>query len=243
MTADHALLLDLQRHDTEADQARYRRDHHPARKELVDAEAAAAALAARAATVTAQRDLLAARQQTLEADVTATEARRAQVDRRLATGTNPKELQALSDEASMLARHQSAIEDQILEVMEQLEPLEAELQAISAEAATVEAKAAAALATLAEVDAAAAAELAGLGSARAAVAARLPADLRARYEALRTRLGGVAVAELRHGRCTGCNLSLSAVELDRLAHEPADVLAECEQCGRLLVRIDRGERS
>ena len=41
------------------------------------------------------------------------------------------------------------------------------------------------------------------------VAAPVPEELLARYEALRTRLGGVAVARLVGGRCDGCHLALA----------------------------------
>jgi predicted nucleic acid-binding Zn-ribbon protein len=79
-------------------------------------------------------------------------------------------------------------------------------------------------------------ELASLVDERAAAVSAVPEALVARYEKLRAKLGGVAVARLEHGRCTGCHLQLPATELDRLRHEPPDALAECEQCGRLLVR-------
>jgi hypothetical protein len=56
------------------------------------------------------------------------------------------------------------------------------------------------------------------------------------YEMLRTRLGGIGAARLEGGRCLGCNLSLSAVEVDRIRHEPPDAIVHCEECGRLLIR-------
>jgi uncharacterized protein len=52
---------------------------------------------------------------------------------------------------------------------------------------------------------------------------------------LRHDLGGIAVARLVGTNCGGCHLTLSAVELDRIRHEPGDAVVICEECGRLLV--------
>ena len=41
-----------------------------------------------------------------------------------------------------------------------------------------------------------------------------------RYEQLRHDLGGIAVARLVGTNCGGCHLTLSAVELDRIRHQP-----------------------
>ncbi|MDZ7733961.1 MAG: C4-type zinc ribbon domain-containing protein [Acidimicrobiia bacterium] len=56
------------------------------------------------------------------------------------------------------------------------------------------------------------------------------------YEKLRRQLGGIGVAPLEGGTCGGCNLTLSAVERDRIKSEPPDAVIHCEECGRLLVR-------
>ena len=47
---------------------------------------------------------------------------------------------------------------------------------------------------------------------------------------------GIAVATLDGPRCTGCNLELPTLELERVRAERPDVIIECEQCGRILVR-------
>jgi len=58
----------------------------------------------------------------------------------------------------------------------------------------------------------------------------------ARYERLRSKLGGVGVARLDGRQCTGCHLDLSPGELDLVRHAADDELVECPQCSRLLVR-------
>jgi predicted nucleic acid-binding Zn-ribbon protein len=58
----------------------------------------------------------------------------------------------------------------------------------------------------------------------------------ARYEQLRPKFGGVAIARLVGGRCDGCHLALAQAALERIRSAPPDALVECEECGRLLVR-------
>ena len=64
----------------------------------------------------------------------------------------------------------------------------------------------------------------------------VPAGLLATYDSMRPKLGGMAVAQLEHGHCTGCRLQLPASEIDRIKHQAADEIVTCEQCGRILVR-------
>jgi len=120
--------------------------------------------------------------------------------------------------------------------MEAIEPLDAELADLSGQE-----RAATDRADLLRVDVARAEEAveAGLGreqEARDDAVAGVADDLIDRYEKLRARLGGVAVARLVGGRCTGCNLLLPTSEVDRIRHEDPDTLVFCEQCGRILVR-------
>jgi predicted nucleic acid-binding Zn-ribbon protein len=72
-------------------------------------------------------------------------------------------------------------------------------------------------------------------AARADVAARVPDALLAHYEKLRRGLDGVGVARVDAGRCAGCHLSLSAVELDSLRRAADGQVVNHEECGRILV--------
>ena len=71
---------------------------------------------------------------------------------------------------------------------------------------------------------------------RAELAEPLDEALLSSYEQLRTRFGGVAIAQLTGGRCSGCHLSLPAVELDTIKRAPAGQQVTCPECGRLLAR-------
>jgi predicted nucleic acid-binding Zn-ribbon protein len=233
---DLATLATLQDRDTAADQLRYRRAHLPER--AADAEAAATLSAAdeEAASLGAQQAELAARQDRLEADVAACEAARAGLSRKLSTTSVPREAQALSAEIESLEARQRHLEDELLDVMEALEPIDGRLAALAAARPSLDARAGAMATALTAAEAVVNAELAAVGHERAALAATVAAPLLNRYERLRRRLGGVAVAHVDHGRCTGCNLALPVLELERVRSAAVDAVVECEQCGRILVR-------
>jgi len=69
----------------------------------------------------------------------------------------------------------------------------------------------------------------------AALVPRIDSAAIARYDRLRARLGGVAVARLDGSRCGGCHLDLSTSELEEVRAVGPGVLADCPQCGRMLV--------
>ncbi|MGH9269647.1 MAG: zinc ribbon domain-containing protein, partial [Ilumatobacteraceae bacterium] len=79
------------------------------------------------------------------------------------------------------------------------------------------------------------AELASWRAERDIVAGRIDAAMLDRYDRLRARFGGVAVGALDGARCSGCHLDLSAAELEAVRATPHGELADCPQCGRLLV--------
>ena len=233
-----AVLLDLQNNDTSADQLRHRRATLPERQELADAERAIAALDQEMSGVAARRHELARDQKRLEDEISSLETRAAAEDRKLYSGTVTavKELQALQEEISSLQRRQSGLEDQVLELMEQGDPLDVELEAFAARRRELDARAADARQRLDAQLAAIDAELEQLRAQRAPLADAVAAPILAEYEQIRSRLGGVAAAKLEGGSCRGCHLHLSAVELDRIRKLPSDSLVHCEECGRILVR-------
>lgn len=231
-----AQLLAVQQSDTTGDQVRHRRSHHPARAELHQAEAELLTLQRDLDRVSAERSALEGRQSALEHEIAALDAKRVQVAKKLAVGTIPKELQALSDEAESLARHQGLLEDQVLELMEVAEPVDARIAELTAARSERDDRAASARVTIAEVESTCDAELADIVGRRAEAATGLDAALLSRYETMRKKLGGIAVAQLVHGTCTGCNLHIPATELDEIKAQPPDALVQCEQCGRLLAR-------
>jgi hypothetical protein len=56
------------------------------------------------------------------------------------------------------------------------------------------------------------------------------------YDKVRESTGGAGAAALVAGACTGCNLSINAVELKRVAEIAEDEVVRCEECRCILVR-------
>jgi len=173
----------------------------------------------------------------LEEDVAHLATRKAQIDERLSTATGAgRDLEAMDAEARHLAERTRQLEDAELELMEALEPIEARLAARGDERQPIDVESERLVAELADEERALEEKLAARRHDRSSVSATIDGALFARYEKLGARVGGVGAARMLHGRCGGCHLELSAGELDRLNHLPADQIATCDQCDRILVR-------
>ena len=211
---DH--LLDLQANDTHADQLRHRRETLPERAQLVELAQRRAAIEASVIEPRTTRDDLAREQKRIEDEIATVEDKVTHVDQQLYGGgvTSPKEAQALQADLESLKRRQSQLEDQVLELMEQIEPLDVELADSEAELAAVTTETAEAEAALAAGEAEVDAELAhrrrrpgrprGPGAGRAGHRVRAPAPVdgrRRRRQAGRPDLPGLPPhAGLRRGR-------------------------------------------
>lgn len=177
------------------------------------------------------------RQRRLEQDIGAVDSRRRSEEARMYSGViaSEREAEALRTELSALKTRKRELEDELLEVMERheeltdtIKTLEARRDELRAEIAPLEqARDAAA----SDIDA----ELAELTETRDALAAGLPDAIVTRYDRLRARKDGVAIAELRDGTCQGCHLQLTPGELEEGRELGELGLARCVQCGRLLV--------
>jgi uncharacterized protein len=231
------LLLEVQKHDTHADQIRHRQANLPERAALAEREAERAKAEREHRTTTDRRDELQAEQDRIEAEVTKAKERIAAVDGKLYGGgtSNPRELQALQDEVASLGRRVTLLEDSELEVMEQLEPVEAATVANQAEIVRLEAEIERLGMELTAAEAELDVELAEVEDHRASAAQAVPAELLEEYEHIKVNSGGVGVAPLTGGQCGGCHIKLSAMESDRIKKLPPDAVAYCDECGRILV--------
>ncbi len=234
---DQRRLLDLQALDTKLDQIAHRRGALPqlARIAELDGQLAdldAAVVTSRTAVNDLRREVTKA-----ESDVEQVRNRAGRDQARLDSGTgSPKDLQALQSELAALARRQDELEEIELAVMERLEAHEGALgELTTAQTALVAQRAE----VVAERDAAFAeldAQAAGVRAERAEVVAPLEERLVTMYDRLRGRLGGVAVAALRHGKSEGSGMALAANELARIKALPPEEIVLCEDSGRILVR-------
>lgn len=232
-------LLRVQDLDTAVAQLRHRRATLAERRDLEATEDALAAAGARQVELGGQRDELQARQAELEAQVEAVAARRRGLEDRMyaARGSAARDLQAMDGEIRHLADRRAELEEAELELMVAQEPLDEELARLAGERARLEEARVGLAGALREAEAVVGEELAAREAERVAAAGGLPAELTARYDELRQRLGGVGAARLAGNRCDGCHLELPSAEVDRIRHLPPGTAATCDQCGRILVRV------
>jgi predicted nucleic acid-binding Zn-ribbon protein len=231
-------LLAVQEHDTHLDQLRHRHATLPERASLEQQQRAIEAHDAQTRAIQDQRDAIARDQKRIEDEVAMVEAKATDVDKTLYSGTvrSPRELQGFQDDLSSLRRRQRQLEDEVLGFMEQLEPLDDELERRTRERAGLDAAASTMAEALDAVERELDREINAAERERTDALGPVPAELVNRYENLRLQQDGIAIARLVGNSCGGCHLKLSAVEIDRLKHEPPDALVFCEECGRLLVR-------
>jgi predicted nucleic acid-binding Zn-ribbon protein len=170
-----------------------------------------------------------------EIDVVRTRAERDQ-SRLLAGGLPAKELEGLQHEITSLARRQSSLEDDLLEVMEQRESVDTQLSTLTAQLQTADSERAELVtardAAFAEIDAATTEKQA----LRRAIATELPADLITLYDKIRASNGGTGAAALKQRRCEGCRIELAGNELSDVRKAAPETVVRCENCRRILVR-------
>jgi predicted nucleic acid-binding Zn-ribbon protein len=235
--AEQRALLELQAHDSAIDRLEHRRGSLPEDTRLAalaDALAAVDQLTAErdGNLATVQRD-----QSRLEHEIDMVTAKASNEEARAVSGkvTSPKELTAIQEEVASLKRRQGSLEDELLELMEQRETLDAELGELAARRQGFGAEQAevgkARDAALVEIDR----ELEVERAARDGVAPQVGEALRALYDQVRSRLGGVGAAALVGNTCQGCRVSISPVELAAIRKLPPEEVKRCENCRRILV--------
>ncbi len=230
-------LLDLQHVDTRIRQLRYRRAHLPEQKALDDR---AELLDRVSAELSATRERLARlerEQRRHERELETVETRYGVETQRKYSGaiTSQKELAALDGELSSMEQRRSDLEDTLLEIMEQREETESLVAALTEREVELADEVTAATAVRDKSEVEVDEELVRQVAERETIAADLPAPILKYYDDVRTRKGGLGVAELQGRSCAGCRLELTASEMQEVKQLVDRGLARCEQCGRILV--------
>lgn len=177
-------------------------------------------------------------EQKAEADVVPVRDRLARNERQVADGsiTDPKALTAMIDEIAHLKKRLTELEDAELEVMEELEAARGLEQTVAAEKSNLEGRGRALTASRDEKAAGLTDHIAQQEAARLALVPELPADLLALYDRIRAKAGGVGAALLQRGRCSGCQLQVTASDLGSYRAAPPTEVLRCAECDRILVR-------
>ena len=229
-------LLDVQRLDLEIDRVRHRRAGLPEMVRVRELEVQSRTLGDVITKAAVEVSDLEADQRKADADVDLVRMR-AEKDRVLLDTINDaKQLSNLQHELESLARRPSELEDVELEIMEQLESAQKAHAAHLAERDGVAADLLLARQVLAEALAALAAEEEAAITDRAVTARSLPAELLALYDKLRADQGGVGAAALYRGRCEGCRIELTPVDIARIRAAAETEVLRCEECRRILIR-------
>lgn len=228
-------LLELQGLDTALDQLRYRLDHLP---ELEAAKQARADLLAWERTRGSMRDRIAELDRTIEAAESKNaeiDTHRTRLESQLRTVIAPREAEAIQSELRTLATRREGIDETELAALEEQSDLDDRLSAHVALEGDLRGAVEVTDAGLATVQLDIETERIDLERRRGEVRAAIAAPLLARYDSLRAH-HGVAVVRFTGKRCDGCHLDLSPAEVDVVKHVADGDLADCPQCGRLLVR-------
>jgi len=231
-------LLELADLDTELGRLDHRRRTLPETAELERLTARSAQIRDAITQADTQLSDLDREQARAERDVDQVRVRIDKDQDRLDGGkvSSARELESLQSEVVSLKRRQGDLEEVVLELMERREAAQSardtagtDQEDVARESAAVSARRDAALGEIGE-------QAAKAESTRASVAAGVPDDLLALYDKLRVQHGGVGAAMLRRGRCEGCHVSLSTVDLNAVRAAAPDEVVRCEECRRILVR-------
>jgi uncharacterized protein len=228
-------LVELQAADTATDQLNHRSATLPELGVARQARADLLAWERRSHELRERLDVLTTEIETAEHESEDIDRHRTRLEAQLRTVIAPREAEALQHEIATLEQRRSEIDDRELAALEEQAALDDTLVTLAANESSLREQVESADAGLAVAQADIAAELAALDQRRTQLRAELDPGLLSRYDRLRSQLG-VAVARLVGARCEGCHLDMSPAELDAVKRSPADELAECPQCNRMLVR-------
>ena len=158
--------------------------------------------------------------------------RRAEADLYSGRITNPRELQLLQREIEQAKQSREEMEVEMLRIWERMETMKNDIDEAERDLEYAERVYQAQMEEFHQRKAALEAEIEFHLKERAKLTEQIDPNVLARYEQLRQRLGGTAVAVVEQKACSVCHTLLTPYILKRLQNE--DALITCESCGRLL---------
>lgn len=144
-----------------------------------------------------------------------------------------RNVESRTKELTGIAKRRSALEGEFEAAEAQLEKVQAVQAQVSAALAQLEQQEAAVIKSFQDEGGALQADIARIGAQRNQLGELLPSDLAELYTKTAARAGGVAIGQLRDGRCSTCRASIDAARLTELRAQAP--LATCPNCKRLLV--------
>ena len=125
-----------------------------------------------------------------------------------------------------------AIEDEILEKMLEAEEIQKQVQEVASRLESERSVVAGEIARLESEQKVDDEERRGLQARRAEIQASLSESTRTHYDRIRPAKRGIAVAEVREGICTACNVLLRPQVYNEVRTN--EVVLTCENCGRII---------
>ncbi len=170
----------------------------------------------------------------LEDETAAVRAKREAGQKRLYSGAvgNPRELASLEAEAEALGRRLTQLEDQALELMLEIEAAAGAYTEAAAALRAQEEAHSALTERLRREQTELEKESARIEPQVAERRAGLPAAALSRYDALKARKGGRALAPLRGGNCGACGVQMPTHVIQKA--DQRQELVPCPSCGRIL---------
>ncbi|HUV58135.1 MAG TPA: C4-type zinc ribbon domain-containing protein [Acidimicrobiales bacterium] len=152
-----------------------------------------------------------------------------------ASTANARELTALHTELDHVRELLGRAEDRELDLLIEVEPLDEMVQTIRSRAQPLVVRRSDLQRVIIELQASLDEELTALREARRERAAAVSAEVLARYDAALMRAGAAGAAQVDAGRCDGCRIALSPLDLDRWKAQAPESFMPCPECGRLLL--------
>lgn len=162
--------------------------------------------------------------------------RASELNATLATSSaNARELTALQRELEHVRDVQSRAEDRELDALVELEPIEQEIETIKARAQPAVARRGELQDHIRALQSTLDDELVALHHDRSERTLALTPELLARYDHAKARSGIAGAAQVDAGRCDGCRIALSPLDVDRWKAQPDGSFTDCPECGRVLL--------
>jgi len=186
----------------------------------------------------AREEVLSARkvvQDGLEQEISGVGAKSRQAEQRLYSGLvkSPKELSDLELEFQAHKRRIDVLEEQLLEVLIEVDEMADDVQQLSNRRESLTASKTEADRKLGNEHQHLMSELAKLTGRRSSIVEGLDGELLDRYDRLRKRKGGIAVAAVDNGSCQICHVIASTTKVSAVRHGE---LVTCGSCGRLFAQ-------
>lgn len=163
-------------------------------------------------------------------------ARAEGLDKTLSASTaNARELAALQHELQHVRELLERNDDVELEYLVAVEPLDEAVSAVKAAAQPAVARRSELQSAIGALQSSLDDELVSLHQQRVESAAALSPELLTRYEAAFARVGTSGASQVVSGRCDGCRIALSPLDVDHWKGQPEGSFMACPECGRLLL--------